>query len=128
MVSSERLLGRWGEVEAAEYLRGKGYLVLGMDYTCRLGEVDIIAARDQYIVFAEVKLRADEAHGMAREFVDRRKQQRIIAAAGAWLREFPQVELQPRFDVIEVYAPEGYRTKNPRIQHLENAFWQKPRF
>ena len=29
---------------------------------------------------------------------------------------------QPRFDVVEIYAPDGLQTKKPVIQHMEDAF------
>ena len=89
--------------------------------SCRRGEVDIIAERKGYIVFVEVKLRKDAVHGEAREFVTPAKQKRVILAAEYWLMEHP-TELQPRFDVIEVYAPEGLKTKKPEIHHIEDAY------
>ena len=49
------------------------------------------------------------------------KQRRILAAAQGWLQTSGCL-LQPRFDVIEVYAPEGVRTPRPEISHWENAF------
>ena len=115
-----KLLGRLGEAEAAEYLRKKGYAVLAMNYRTRLGEIDVIAADRKYIVFAEVKLRKDASVAAAREFVTRAKQRRLILAAESFLQENP-TKLQPRFDVIEVYAPLGTGGKL-RINHLVNAF------
>ena len=49
------------------------------------------------------------------------KQRRVIMTAGYWLTSH-QTELQPRFDVIEIYAPSGERTLFPKINHLEDAF------
>ena len=69
----------------------------------------------------EVKARRDDAYAQAREFVTTRKQERIRASAEIWLENNP-TNLQPRFDVIEIYAPEGMDTKRPRIIHLEDAF------
>ena len=115
------LLGRFGEAAAAEYLRKKGYCLLGMNYRTRLGEIDLIAENKRYIDFAEVKLRKSAEFAEAREFVTRAKQQRLIAAAQEWLQSSP-TERQPRFDVIEVYAPDGTATARPEIRHWENAF------
>ena len=115
------LLGRFGEAAAAEYLRKKGYRILGMNYRTRLGEIDVIAADRRYVVFAEVKLRKNAAFAEAREFVTCAKRQKLAAAAEEWLQTHPQ-KLQPRFDVIEVYAPDGVETKRPDIRHWENAF------
>ena len=70
--------------------------------------------------FVEVKLRRDDQHGEAREFVTARKQQRVMAAAQFWLSQH-ETELQPRFDVIEVYAPRG-EDGPVKVNHIENAF------
>ena len=80
----KNLLGPWGEEKAAEYLRRKGYTVEAANYRCRLGEIDLIVRRAGVVAFVEVKLRADDRFAEAREFVDRRKQGRIRAAASPW--------------------------------------------
>ncbi len=115
------LTGPWGEALAAEYLRKKHYRIEAMNYRTRLGEIDIIASNRQYLVFCEVKLRKSANFAAAREFVDARKQQRLRTTALLYLsqRETP---LQPRFDVIEIYAPDGMQTRRPQITHMEDAF------
>ena len=120
-MNDAKLMGRFGEAAAGEYLRKKGYRLLGLNYRTRLGEIDLIASKDGYVVFAEVKARRSADFAQAREFVTPAKQRRIMAAAQAWLQK-ESCTLQPRFDVIEVYAPEGIRTKDPVIRHWENAF------
>ncbi|MCL2368284.1 MAG: YraN family protein [Oscillospiraceae bacterium] len=117
---SGRLLGSWGEARASAYLTRKGYKVSAA-YHSRYGEIDIIAHNRDYVVFVEVKTRKDAKFAEAREFVDRHKQGRIRATAEIWLSE-NETELQPRFDVIEVYAPQGVQTIKPEILHLEDAF------
>ena len=121
MPGSTKLLGAWGEALAAEYLRKKHYKILANGYHCRFGEIDLIAANRKYLVFVEVKLRKNASFASAREFVDSRKQDRIRTTASLYLSEFP-TRLQPRFDVIEIYAPEGTQTTKPEIYHLEDAF------
>ena len=121
MPSDKKLLGAFGEDAACEYLRRRGYRLLGRNYACRQGEVDVIARKGQYIVFVEVKLRKNADFGTAAEFVTAAKQQRVIFAARRWLAANP-TDLQPRFDVIEVYAPQGLDTKKPEIHHLEDAY------
>ena len=116
-----RELGAWGEERAAKYLRGKGYTIVERNFRCRSGEIDIIARRGDIIAFVEVKLRRDADFAEAREFVTAAKQRRVIMTAGYWLTSH-QTELQPRFDVIEIYAPEGVQTKLPRVCYLEDAF------
>ena len=73
------------------------------------------------MVFVEVKLRKNADHGAAGEFVTPAKQRRVILAAERWLQQHP-TDLQPRFDVVEVYAPAGLDTKKPEIRHLEDAY------
>ena len=115
------LTGAWGESLAAEYLKKKRYKLLAAGYRCRFGEIDLIVSNREYLVFVEVKLRKSNAFAPAREFVDFRKQNRIRTTASVYLSQNP-TELQPRFDVIEIYAPEGVETANPEINHLEGAF------
>lgn len=117
----KRLTGRWGEERAAAYLRRRGYKIVGMNYSCRMGEIDVIAQKRDFIVFAEVKLRKSDAFAEAKEFVTRAKQERIKTTAMLWLSE-NETELQPRFDVIEIYAPEGPDSRKVDIRHTENAF------
>ena len=116
------LLGRWGESFAAEYLRKNHYTVVAVNYRCRFGAIDLIAENRDYLVFVEVKLRKSAAFAEALEFVDRHKQERIRCTAELYLCEHPEQTKQPRFEVIEVYAPNGTQTKRPEIRHLEDAF------
>ena len=113
--------GDWGEERAARYLRLRGYRILERNFRCRQGEIDIIARKGNIVAFVEVKQRKDASHGEAREFVTLSKQRRILSAAELWLVK-TGCELQPRFDVIEIYAPQGTETLFPKINHLENAF------
>ena len=115
------LTGAWGEALAAEYLKKRRYRLIASGYRCRFGEIDLIVCDRNYLIFVEVKLRKSDHFAEAREFVDRRKQDRIRTTASLYLSENP-TGLQPRFDVIEIYAPQGTATRNPVINHLEDAF------
>ena len=114
-------LGRWGEETAAAYLRRKWYRIVEKNYTTRFGEIDLIARNRRFLVFVEVKRRKNGAHGAARDFVTAAKQDRLRKTAELWLSEHPTL-LQPRFDVIEVYAPQESETTKPKIVHLRDAF------
>lgn len=118
---NKTMLGRWGEAQAAAYLRSKGYELLASGYRCRFGEIDLIAAKGEVLAFVEVKLRKDSAFARPREYVDARKQRRIRTTAEYYLAETGS-GLQPRFDVAEVYAPEGTDTKSPLLEYYEDAF------
>ena len=110
--------GRLAEMKAANYLRSKGYYLLEHSYKSRFGEIDLIFEYKGFIVFAEVKARGENSIALPREFVDEIKQQKIIATANLYMQRY-KVNLQPRFDVIEVFL-ENNRIKS--IKHLENAF------
>lgn len=110
-------LGRLGETAAAEHLVSKGYEIVTRNYHCRWGEIDIIARGSGYIVFAEVKLRAAGAMVSGLEAVDIRKMRKIYKTACQWLSINP-VDLQPRFDVIELTG-DGSAFD---LTHIENAF------
>ena len=115
------ILGTWGESLAAQYLHKKRYKIVGSQYRCRFGEIDLIVCDKKHIVFVEVKLRKSDRFAKAAEFVDYRKQNRIRTTASMYLSEH-ETKLQPRFDVIEIYAPHGMDTLQPEIIHLEDAF------
>lgn len=116
-----RTLGQWGEEQAAEWLRRRGWRIVGRNFRCRMGEVDIVAADGRYLAFVEVKLRKDGRYGAACEAVTLSKQRKLRTAAEYYLLCHP-TRLQPRFDVAEVYAPQGVRTERPDIYYIENAF------
>lgn len=116
-----RLLGKWGERLAAEALRSRGWNIVETNYRCRMGEIDLIASDRRYLVFVEVKLRKNSRFGQAAEAVTPEKQRKLRAAAELYLAEHPTV-LQPRFDVAEIYAPQGIQTRSPALSWIENAF------
>lgn len=102
-------------------MRKKRYKLVAAGYRCRFGEIDLIVQNKQYLVFVEVKLRKSGDFAAAREYVNRFKQDKIRITASMYLSQNP-TKLQPRFDVIEIYAPRGASTETPEITHLEDAF------
>lgn len=111
-------LGVIAERKSANYLRKKGYKIISSNYRTKMGEIDLIAVDKKYIVFVEVKMRNENSIALPREFVDYKKQQKIIATSQQYLANYP-TNLQPRFDVIEVFSDKG---KIKSVKHLENAF------
>lgn len=116
-----RQRGRWGEAAVIAWLRERGWTIVEVNFRCRVGEIDIIAANGTFLAFVEVKLRKDDDFAAARESVTRSKQRKIRRTAEYYLQYRP-TKLQPRFDVAEVYAPNGTATVSPEITYLENAF------
>lgn len=116
-----RLLGRWGEELAARELAGKGYRLVAAGWHCRFGEIDLICEKENFLCFVEVKLRRSERFGTPGAFVDAHKQERLRISAQLYLADH-MTNLQPRFDVVEILAPQGMDTKAPIVRHIENAF------
>lgn len=117
--------GHLGEESAASYLCGKGFRILGRNVHSGHLETDIIAANDQYIIFAEVKTRrtypnGSHPFGRPAAAVSLRKQERLIAAATDYLQKHRDVlaGLQPRIDIIEVYI--SPRTDDYKVLHIEH--------
>ena len=111
--------GQLGEDLGASYLAAHGYTIVARNFRTRYGEIDIIACKDGFVAFVEVKLRKNARFGLPRESVTHAKQQKLILAAEAWLAEHPDAG-QPRFDVVEILL--AGREAPSSIRHLENAF------
>lgn len=111
--------GALGEVRAEQVLAEKGYAILARNYRIPGAEIDLIASKDNLIVFAEVKLRRGAEAG--RLAVTPAKQRRVSRAALDFMAKNGMMDRQARFDVIEI--------QGMRVTHLENAFpYQGPAF
>ena len=117
MNTTER--GKWGEGFALDFLKKKGYKYVAKNFRSRFGEIDLIVKDNEYVVFIEVKVRKNAGFAYAREFVSHSKQEKIRTTANLWLSS-RKTKLQPRFDVIEIYAPN--ENSMPELNHIENAF------
>jgi len=98
-------LGRFGERVAARHLQNLGMAILAMNWTCRYGEVDIVARDGDTLVICEVKTRTGASHGSGLEAVTGRKATRLRRLAAFWL-EVHQV--QPgavRIEIVSVLVP-----------------------
>ena len=118
-MSRQKIFGKLGEDAAAKFLEVQGYKILARNFRIRSAEIDIIAQKDDVIVFVEVKARSDIRHGLPSEAVTVRKQKKIIEAAGVFLQDENFSECACRFDVIEIYLRGGVVEE---INHIENAF------
>ena len=119
-MGKNNLSGAWGETLAAKYLQKMRYKVIATNYHCRFGEIDLIVQNRKFLVFVEVKLRKSSKFAKAMEYVDTRKRDKLRITASVYLAQNP-TNLQPRFDVIEIYAPEGI-ARRVQIEHIEDAF------
>lgn len=121
--TAAQIIGKHGEDIASGYLTKKGLNVIFRNFHTRYGEIDIIARDSQYIIFAEVKTRNEFAVSVPSEWVDKRKQKKLMMTAALYLQNNP-TDLQPRFDVIEVVLAKGSQ-ELVSINHIENAFIQE---
>ncbi|HHO81541.1 MAG TPA: YraN family protein [Bacillaceae bacterium] len=113
--------GRFGEALARHYLEERGYRIVGQNIRFRFGEIDLVATRDDYLVFVEVKTRRREGNfGTGREAVTLRKSSRLVRLAQAYVLRYGCDGRRIRFDVIEVVL--DVRRRKARVLHLPNAF------
>lgn len=112
---NKRSLGQEKEAAAAEYLISQGYTIERMNYSCRRGEIDIIARDGEYLVFCEVKYRKTPASGYPAEAVSAAKQRHICDSAIVYLssRRLPE-DTPVRFDVVSIMGE--------KIRVIKNAF------
>jgi putative endonuclease len=115
-------LGRYGEQVAAQYLTAAGLEVLGRNWRCPAGEIDLIAREGEVLVICEVKTRRDDTYGGPFSAITTSKLQRLRRLAAAWLAADDGVEAarprEIRVDVIGVWVPWG---SSPRLEHLRGV-------
>lgn len=112
--NNTRKIGTKYEQMAKEYLLVQGYLVLYMNYRCKIGEIDIIAQHENYIIFVEVKYRSKSSFGYPREAVNYKKQQKITRVAEYFLKSHLRSHANCRFDIIEILGTS--------LTHIKAAF------
>ena len=110
--------GKEWEQKVCRYLKDKGYFIVDVNFACACGEIDIIAAQRQTLVFIEVKYRRNARYGYALEAVTPAKQKKIRRTADVYLAKHAQNTVfagaDCRFDVIGIDDGE--------ITHIEDAF------
>ena len=112
---NRRAVGAAYEAAAAAYLEKLGYRILERNFRCARGEIDLIAEKDGYLVFIEVKYRKNSGAGYREEAVVERKRLALGRAARAYLAKNGILEKPCRFVVVSV--------SGDRVRVIENAFW-----
>ncbi len=120
MVTEKRRRGNIGEDFAVKYLQNEGYTILERNFSTKMGEIDIIAEKDKYIAFIEVKSRAEDCLYPPREAVTISKQRKICKAAMLYKLK-NGFDSQPRFDIFEIIYGK-YDLSIKSFTHIENAF------
>jgi putative endonuclease len=119
---SRKQVGDRGEEVAARYLEAQGYQIVARNFRWRLGELDIVARQGDVLVFVEVKSQYRGGFGDPETWVTPKKQRQVSLAARRFLQVNEIEDVDCRFDVIAV----TFGGKEPRIHHIENAFWPDP--
>jgi putative endonuclease len=111
-------LGQKGEDVAVEHLKKAGFKILSKNWKWGKHEIDIVAENKDFIVFAEVKTRAEDFHMHPVTAITRDKQKSIIFAADGYIRKF-NIDKESRFDVITVIQ----KNEDFEVDHIEDAFY-----
>lgn len=119
--SQNKQKGDKAEQLAVQEMKKMGYAILAQNYRCLTGEIDIIAKKENTIVFTEVKFRQSEQKGFPCEAVTPQKQKHILAAANSYLSENEISDTAIRFDVTEILQ----KQQKLFFRYIENAFWQE---
>jgi len=111
-------LGQKGEELALRFLKKNGYRIIQTNYSCKLGEVDIIAQEKDVLVFVEVKTRTSMAFGPPQLAVTPTKQHQLSKVALYFLKEKRIEDPKARFDVVAILLAPGIE----EIELIKNAF------
>ncbi len=119
-------LGNLGERIAENFLRRKGYEILGKNYSSKFvsgpkrGEIDLVAKKDNIISFVEVKTLLSQENFLPEDKVDFQKQRKIIKMAESWLME-NKIPLDSPWQIDIIAISLDSDAKKAKIRHLENA-------
>ena len=111
-------IGKFGEDLAVEFLQKKGFLILERNFRFGKKEIDIIAQKEETIVFVEVKVGRSKNFGEPAERVTTKKQKQITEVALSYIQKNNLEGNDFRFDVITIKSGK----KEPILEHFENAF------
>ena len=118
MTQQRQQIGKAGEKTVVRYLKKKGFKILEQNFTCPVGEIDIIVKDKTTIVFVEVKTRRSLSYGSARMAITPQKQRKISMAALYYLKTNQKMDQRARFDVVTVFST----GEEKAIDHIQNAF------
>ncbi len=118
MADGRKQLGAWGESVAAHHLEAKGYRILGRNWRCRHGEIDLITEAGAELVFVEVKTRRGRALGTPEEGLTAAKQKKLLQLAQLYIAE-QELDVDWRIDLVAVELDKT--GKLLRCEHITNA-------
>jgi len=114
--------GAFGEAVARKYLVQHGYRILETNYSCSIGEIDIVARDDDFLVFIEVRTKRSRQFGTPEESITATKRARLVNLAQAYLQQHEDVPEFWRIDVVAIEVGQGGKVS--RIELIKNAVGQ----
>ena len=119
MSAGRQRLGRWGERRAARYLRRRGLRILTRNWSCGIGELDLIAMEGPVLVIVEVRTSRAGFAGGPLHTVGPHKQRKLAQLAQLYMRETGLGGSGLRFDVVGVIRQGWWRAQ---IDWVKAAF------
>ena len=117
---ANKMTGNIGEKMAQKYLRSKGYSIIETNFLTPFGEIDIIASKEHYLVFFEVKTRTSSRFGSPLYGITRAKQKNILKNALYYLCRKRSHDTPCRIDIISIDLNCSHSLR--RLEHIKNAF------
>ena len=118
--NADRELGRWGEAQAARFLKSRGMRVLETNVVLPPGEIDLVARDGDVLVFVEVKTRTEADFGGPVAAVHFRKRRKLVTLARSHLSRRRLGEVPCRFDIVGV--TQRLNAPEPEIEYVPDAF------
>jgi putative endonuclease len=119
LTKTKREIGNFAEELAVKFLESKGYLILERNFRADRGEIDVIAKKENNVVFVEVKSVRTNLFGEPENRINFKKQKQIGKVAQFYILQKNLLNVDFRFDVITVKIDKN----GEKINHIENAFW-----
>lgn len=119
-MKDKQKIGKIGEYSAVEHLLNWGYLILERNWRFHRAEIDIIAKRNELLIFVEVKTRQSDRFGKPEDFVSSAQRKMIIGAAARYMEKMKH-EWAVQFDVIGILVNKHGIVQ--RLNHYEDAFF-----
>lgn len=120
IIVKKKEIGNRGENDAANFLKKEGYKIVEMNYTCKFGEIDIIAIEKKFLVFVEVKSRSSETYGAPEYAITKHKMRQIIRVAESYLFKKKIKNTNCRFDVVAINY--NIEDNSKKIRLIKDAF------
>jgi putative endonuclease len=115
-----RWFGTRSEQAAANFLKGLGYRIVARNFSCKFGELDLVAVDGRCVVFVEVRSTGGDDALRPALSVNTAKQRRLTRLAQYYLQRYKLQDHFGRFDVLAIHWPPD--REEPEIMHYKNAF------